>query len=96
MEGISTLLGLGSYRAMDICPYRKATLNGYADLVVFDRSGKAMADQQLFEEARGKFQLLRDGGIKGGMFEPSYQVLEHMDRPHRAYVIRGGEVLGRS
>lgn len=96
MEGISTLLGLGSYRAMDICPYRKATLNGYADLVVFDRSGKAMADQQLFEEARGKFQLLRDGGIKGGMFESSYEVLEHMDRPHRAYVIRGSEVLGRS
>ncbi|MBN1490343.1 MAG: hypothetical protein JXA69_10525 [Phycisphaerae bacterium] len=96
MEGISTLLGLGSYREMKVGPYRKTTLRGYADLVVFDRSGKSMANQDEFEAARDKFQLLRDGGIKGGLFEPSYEVLEHMKSVDRHYVIRGSEVLNRS
>ncbi len=95
MEGISTLLGLGSYAEMKIGPYRKVTLRGYADLVVFDRSGKAMADNGLFEEAREQFRVLCDGGIKGGMFESSFEVLEDMEKAHRTYVIRGSEVLSR-
>ena len=93
LEAVSMILGLGTYRAMDHDQLMAGPLRSYHDLVVFDRSGGALAEEAGFKRAHDKFMLLKQGGYKGKLFEPSCEALEHLDTADRDYVIRGRNVL---
>lgn len=93
MEAISNIVGTGTYRSDSIKVYLDMPLHSYRDLVVFTRGGKAIAHDREYEEAHKNFLLLKSGGIKGGLFEPSYQTLEHMNEVDRSFVVRGKEIL---
>jgi len=93
LEAVSNILGLGTYRATKRSILEKGPLRGYADLVVFDRGGGAVASGAAFEAAHELFMTLKDGGIAGGLFEPSLTTLEDLDPESRAFIIRGADIL---
>ncbi|MEP0843955.1 MAG: hypothetical protein HRF43_14725, partial [Phycisphaerae bacterium] len=94
MEGVSNVLGLGSYRPLKESELKKGPLGGFQDLVVFDRGGKAQeANAETRERAHENFITLRNGGYKGPLFKPSMLVLEHLRPEERAFVLRGGDLL---
>ncbi len=92
LEATSNILGLGTYRNE-----RKRILNtplhSYRDLVIFARGGRRHSDPEAYEAACDDFLLLKDGGYRGKLFEPSFLGLEHMAKDRRKFVRHGPEIL---
>lgn len=94
MEAVSAILRLGTYRSLKKSELEKGPLRGYQDLVVFDFSGKAEdVRPQMRDNAHEQFIILRNGGYKGALFQPSMQVMEDLSAEERALVLRGGDLL---
>lgn len=94
MDAVSMILGLGVYSTTKAADLEKAPLDGYQDLVLFDRGGRAEhADAQLREKAHEHFITLRNGGFKGKLFQPSMLVVEHMPAEERTFVVSGEDLV---
>lgn len=93
LEAVSIILDLGTYRALENAPFEAGPLRSYRDLVIFDRGGRTIADGPRLDEAHEQFKLLRSGGYKGKLFQPSMLTLEDMDPQHRTFVIHGTDAI---
>ncbi|MCG3128686.1 MAG: hypothetical protein CHACPFDD_03576 [Phycisphaerae bacterium] len=93
LEAISNLLELGSYRLDRETLVRHGPLKGMRRLVVFDLGGSNQAAPELVDSAHDEFVLLKRGGYRGKLFEPSLVGLEHMSKQHRRFAVKGDEVL---
>ncbi|MFN0137629.1 MAG: hypothetical protein ACKVS9_16110 [Phycisphaerae bacterium] len=93
LEAISDILALGSYRLERPDLVKGAALEGRQRLVVFNLGGENASQPEIVEQAHGDFMLLKSGGFKGKLFEPSFLGLEDMAKDRRALVIYGKEAL---
>lgn len=94
LEAASIFLGLNTYQSLKYDAVTAGPFRGYTDFVFFDASAAAYADPTITQAAHDDFLLLRSGGYKGTLFEPSLEFIEQLSPNHRAYVVRGREVLG--
>ena len=60
---------------------------------MFDTSSSLHADAGDARRAHEDFLLLRSGGFRGGVFEPSLTTLADLDDVARSFVLRGTDVL---
>jgi len=72
---------------------KSSPLECYEQLVVYNRSGKALAETQTFEEGRELFTTLKNGGYGGGLFEETLKTIEDLPKDYRQFVIRGKEIV---
>lgn len=93
LEAASIVLGLGTYRGNSRDAMLAGPLRGYHDLVLFDLGGRSFSDPESFEEAHHQFMLIKQGGYRGRMFEPSLETIEDLPREHRRFIMRGREIL---
>ncbi len=93
LEAASMILGTGTYRAENVRQLKRSPLDCYQDLVVYNRSGQAMAEAVLFEEGMEQFMILKNGGYGGGLFEKSLKTLEDMPKEYRQFAIRGRDIV---
>jgi hypothetical protein len=93
LEAVSTILHLGTYQPEDREQLKDGPFRGYHNLVVFDRGGNVMADEDLFVEAHEQFLLLKEGGREGKLFEPSFETIQDMPDECQQLVTRGQEIL---
>lgn len=93
LEAVSRIFELGTYRPVRHGDMLDAPLRGYHDLVVLSIASNPMAEPARFEQARELFALLKRGGEKGGLFEPSMVTIEDLPAEFRPFVIRGREIL---
>lgn len=93
LEAASLLMGTGTYRAESVKQLKRSPLDCYQDLVVYNRSGKALAEPQTFEEGLEQFIILKHGGYGGGLFEKSLKTLEDLPKEYRQFAIRGREIV---
>ena len=56
----------------------------------------ALADPATHRAARAKFLLLKQGGYRGRLFEPSLLHLEDLPKGHGKFVARGRAILKRT
>ncbi len=93
LEAVSTIFNLGTYQPKDLAQLHEGPFRGYHNLVVFDRGGNTMANEDLYVETHEQFLLLKEGGRKGKLFEPSFETIEDMPAECRQLVSRGKEIL---
>jgi len=95
LEAISIMMGLGTYRGTNHKRLLAAPFRGYRDFVVFDTAAGALTEPELHREAHEQFKTLLRGGYKGGLFQPSFEYIEDLSKPHRKFVIRGRDILAQ-
>jgi len=93
LEAASRILRLGSYQTTDAGELMAGPFRGYRDLVVFDQSGSMLASPELYILAHKNFILLKSGGYRGKLFEPSLLSLEHLPADQRRVIYRGTDIL---
>lgn len=93
LEATSMIFGLGSYRATNEADLNKAPLDCLKNLVVFDRSAWAGTHSPEAQAAHEQFIALKNGGVKGELFEKSLLVVQDMDSDYRQFVVRGDDII---
>ena len=93
LEAIAMILDLPTYQSFSYSEVTGKVFRGYRDLVIFDNSTAAFSLNGDAKEAHDHFILLRNGGYKGKLFEPSLEYLEDLDDADEMYIIRGADIL---
>ena len=93
LEAIAMILDLPTYQSFSYSDVTSKAFRGYRDLVIFDNSTAAFSLNGDAKEAHDHFILLRNGGYKGRLFEPSLEYLEDLDDADEVYIIRGADIL---
>jgi len=88
LEAVSRMLNLGTYRPASKEDMLRYFLRGYHDLVVLSLDSHSLVEPEVFEAAKEGFELLKNGGEKGGLFEPSLLTIEDLEPEYRRLVIR--------
>jgi len=93
LQAASRTLRLGTYVAENAAELVGGPFRGCQDLVVFDRGASALSAPELYEDAHKNFLLLKGGGRRGKLFEPSMLGLNHLPEEQRSLVYRGRDIL---
>jgi hypothetical protein len=92
-EAVSNLFDLNSYRQTKYEDLVQGPLNGYREMVIFDRT--SYSDPEMQKVAHEEFMMLKQGGYKGRLFQRSLMSIEDMNKDYQKYVIRGTQIVDR-
>jgi len=93
LEAIAIVLGLNTYQTFSHKEATAGPFHGYERLAVFDRTGQSYIPAVQVAQAHEDFCLLRRGGHRGRLFQPSLEFVEHMPKGFRPFVIVGRQII---
>ena len=93
LEAVSHIFSLGTYRAQNAAQLRDGPFRGYHEIVLLDGAAASVSQPDRYQRTVDLLALLKEGGYRGRLFEPSMQTLGDLPSDIRSLIFRGRDIL---